>query len=115
MKISTQYEKLKVRLINQSKSVLRKIKVSKSREITNKDVMILLCSYQATSGQSIDDERKDRLHDALSALKPNQMQVIAFTFFEGLSLRQIGICMGISHTEVSRTLSEALQEIKTRL
>jgi len=62
-----------------------------------------------------DDDDFARIEDNLAAgtapLRPRERQALRLRFHEGLTQREIGVRIGISQMQVSRTLNAALQKL----
>ncbi|UXA10471.1 SigB/SigF/SigG family RNA polymerase sigma factor [Mycobacterium sp. SMC-8] len=55
------------------------------------------------------------LQDAIGALTPRSRAILGMRYFNGLSQREIGRRLGISHVQVSRLLNAALTLLRRRL
>lgn len=116
MNLDKQLEKLKARMIKQRNAILWKLKpLKKSRELTNQEVVLNLSTYKSNGGCDLSDEELEKIHNGIAALTAAQSQVIFFRYFDGLTVRQIAGCMGLSKSEVHRILEKAISRLRNRL
>jgi RNA polymerase sigma factor (sigma-70 family) len=65
--------------------------------------------------QMLDAERESQLHSAVEKLKPIQKQIIALSFFKGMTQQEIADFMPLPLGTVKTHVRSALQELEAHL
>jgi RNA polymerase sigma factor for flagellar operon FliA len=61
------------------------------------------------------DEVKNTLIDAIKLLPPREKEVIALYYYEELTLKEIGLVLGVTESRVSQLHSKAIMRMKAKL
>lgn len=111
----SQIDKIKRKLLLQVNRVKTKFKSSKNREVSNMEIQ--LASYQYAVSPDARNEYNENqlewLHDRLCNLNPKQMELYCMKFQEGMSEREIGDKLGVSHVTVHRMLHKMFDDLRT--
>ena len=69
----------------------------------------------AAPEESVGDDDNAEVFDALQSLPDNQRTVMAFRFYQDVSVKDIAVIMGLSAKAVESLISRAKQQLRTRL
>ena len=111
--VKAQSEKLREKIIHQANLVLKKIKPSCSRELSNQEGRLLLLNYKLNSTITPETESKiEALHDRLKRLSKRQMEVLKLVFWEGKSKTQVATSLHLSSRQIYNIIHEAFEVIR---
>ena len=117
-KLKTQTDRLKEKLLKQYALVASKFKPSRSKEISNQEVMIALYQYSTSEPSTNEYGERDLewLHDRLVLLTQDQMAVIKKRFWEAKSFAIIANELGHLQDPMwaSRKMDEALKVLRAK-
>jgi RNA polymerase sigma factor for flagellar operon FliA len=60
-------------------------------------------------------ERKDLLHQAVDELPQKERQVLSLYYFDEMTMKEIGVILGVGESRVSQIHSAALTRLRARL
>lgn len=63
----------------------------------------------------LQDERKDLLHKAIDELPEKERQVLSLYYFEELTMKEVGVVLGVGESRVSQVHSAALTRLRSYL
>ena len=70
---------------------------------------------QVIIAQEIDEELKEKLHNAIADLTSRQREAIFLRFYEGLSFEEVAIVLGITTKATYKIVARAVEELRKLL